>query len=224
MLAEKEKNKLTGKSNEEATYLASDYFADWKDPLVIEYAKNVTPKNASPIEIAVSLYYAIRDDFRYNPFTIYDNKKKYKASEFLQRQEGHCIDKANLLIACCRLNGIPARYRFANVRNHVGTEKLEAILKTDILVYHGMAELFIDNQWVKATPAFNKELCEKLNVVPLEFNGKEHSIFQEYDRSDNAFMEYLHDYGSFHEFPFEQFISTFFEYYPHLRGSEYILS
>jgi transglutaminase-like putative cysteine protease len=198
-------------------YLAADYFADWQDPKVIEFTKAIVKGKSTPKEIAITLYHYIRDHFLYDPFQISFDKKNMRASEFLNKTSGHCIDKANLLIACARQQNIPARYRFANVRNHIGTEKLEAILKTDVLVFHGMAELYIDKKWIKITPAFNKELCTKLNVDPLDFNGKDHAVFQEYNKSGDTFMEYLYDHGSFSALPLAAIKKTFFDTYPHLR-------
>ncbi len=93
---------------------------------------------------------------------------------------GHCIDKALLLAACARVLGIPSRLHFANVRNHIGTAKLEAMLGTDLLVFHGYTELFLEGRWVAATPAFNKELCAHLKVPPLEWDGRTDAIFQAY--------------------------------------------
>ncbi len=203
-----------------SSYLEADYFADWKNPNVIEYAQAAVKGASTPKQIAINLYHHIRDDFLYNPFALYFAEDKFRASDFLTRDSGHCIDKANLLVACARHQGIPARYRFANVRNHIGTEKLEAILKTDVLVFHGIAELFIDGNWIKLTPAFNKELCIKLNVEPLDFNGVDSTIFQQYNKSGDFFMEYLHDHGTFATLPFQTLVDTFFEHYPHLQDDQ----
>lgn len=202
-----------------SSYLKADYFADWQDPRVIDFSQAITKGLSEPKEIASALYHHIRDQFRYDPFQLSFNKKHLRASAFLNQTTGHCIDKANLLIACARQQNIPARYRFANVRNHIGTEKLEKILKTDILIFHGMAELYIDDKWIKLTPAFNKELCHKLNVEPLDFNGSDDAIFQEYNSSGNIFMEYLEDHGTFAVLPLEKIADTFFETYPHLQDS-----
>jgi len=200
-------------------YLAADYFADWQDPKIIAFTKSIVKENSTPKEIAITLYHYIRDHFLYDPFQISFDKKHMRASEFVNKTSGHCIDKANLLIACARQQNIPARYRFANVKNHIGTEKLEVILKTDVLVFHGMAELFIDGIWIKLTPAFNKELCIKLNVDPLDFNGNNDAIFQEYNKSGDTFMEYLYDHGTFSALPLEEITKTFFKTYPHLRNN-----
>ena len=80
-----------------------------------------------------------------------------------------------------------------------------------------MAEIYLNQRWIKLTPAFNIELCQKLSVNVLEFNGAEDAVFQECDLSPGGFMEYLHDHGSFAALPFERMVETFFEYYPHLQ-------
>ena len=76
-----------------------------------------------------------------------------------------------------------------------------------ILVFHGAAEMFLNEKWLKMTPAFNKKLCEYLRVEPLEFDGETDSIFQEFDKSGNVFMEYLHDYGDFDDLPYELYLA-----------------
>lgn len=165
---------------------------------------------------AIALYLAVRDSFRYNSYEIDLRPEAMKASYQLEKESGYCIEKANLLGACARVLGIPARLGFADVRNHIGTERLEAFLGTDVLTYHGYTELFLEDKWVKATPAFNETLCNKLGVMPLEFNGREDSIFQEYDKEEGRFMEYLVDHGTFHEWPREAFIASLNAHYPKL--------
>jgi transglutaminase-like putative cysteine protease len=169
-----------------------------------------------PVEQAIRLYYAVRDGFNYNPYNIDLKREAMKASELLKKDNGYCIEKASLLAACARVVGIPSRLGFARVRNHIATEKLEEKLRTNVLVFHGFTELFLNGKWVKATPAFNKTLCEKLKVDSLEFNGKDDSVFQSYNKDGGEFMEYLHDYGLFHDIPYELFVSELKFHYPHL--------
>ena len=79
---------------------------------------------------------------------------------------------------------------------------------------HGMVNIFLDGKWVKASPAFNAELCQKCNVDPLGFDGENDSIFQEYNRAGNEFMEYLEDYGHFQDLPLEFLLKNMQEHYP----------
>ena len=60
--------------------------------------------------------------------------------------------------------------------------------------------------WVQATPAFNKELCLKHRVVPLEFNGRENSIFQPYNLDKKQFMEYVAYHGTYWDIPVDTIV------------------
>ncbi len=201
-------------------FLKPNYFVDSDHPAIIEFARRYSEGGADPVSNAIRLYYAIRDGFRYNPWNVKADRAAFKASNVLQRDRdegGHCIDKANLLAACVRVLEIPSRLHFANVRNHLGSEAFEEVLGTDLLVFHGYVELYLDGRWVAATPAFNKELCDHLGVDPLEFDGKHDSVFQEYDRRGGLFMEYVHDYGAFPDVPFDLMMSEWRKYYPAFR-------
>jgi len=197
-------------------YLQPAEFINSDSEEVKAYTKKVIGNITDPVEQAVKLYYAVRDDFNYNPYNINLSREAMKATTLLKRDNGYCVEKACLLAACARVVGIPSRLGFARVRNHIGTAKLEEILKSNVLVFHGYTEFFLEGKWVKATPAFNKSLCTKLNVEPLEFNGKEDSVFQSYNKEGGQFMEYLHDYGNFSDVPYDLFISELKIHYPHL--------
>lgn len=197
-------------------YLQPAEFINSDSEEIKRFTQNAIGNTTDPVEKAVKLYYAVRDGFSYNPYDLELSREAMKASSLLKRKSGYCVDKACLLAACARAAGIPSRLSFAKVRNHIATEKIEEILKTNVMVFHGYTELFLDGKWVKATPAFNKSLCEKLNVDTLEFNGKEDSLFQSYNKEGNQFMEFLFDYGSFHDVPLELFISELKQHYPHL--------
>lgn len=196
-------------------YLAAGQYMDFNNEAVAKFAAE-HGKGNTDIEIAVNLYNAVRDKFRYDPYHIDMSVDGLKASGVIERGAGYCVEKANLLGAVARYHNIPARLGFAIVRNHIGTEKLQKALRSDLFVFHGYTELFLNGQWVKATPAFNKELCAKFGVAPLEFNGVEDSIFQQYAPDGGLHMEYLHDYGIFAEVPRELMIAELKKYYPHL--------
>ena len=197
-------------------YLEPGEYIDSDHPLVIDFAHQHTNESQSPIEKAISLYYAVRDGFRYDPYRLDLRSEAMKASDLLTRDHGYCVEKANLLAATARVVGIPSRLGFANVRNHLGVDRYMEILKTDILVFHGYTDLFLEGKWVKATPAFNQELCTKFNVEPLEFNGKEDSLFQEFNHAGHLYMEYLVDHGTFSDLPRELFLENLKDHYPHL--------
>lgn len=198
------------------TTLAPNRFVDSDHPAVIAYAQEHAA-GLPPLDAAVALYYAVRDGFRYNPWRMRFEREEFTASGLLLRprdEGGHCIDKANLLAAAARSLGIPSRLHFANVRNHIGTARLEAHLGTDLLVFHGYTELYLQDRWVAATPAFNAGLCRHLGVAPLEFDGLQDSIFQEYDHQGERFMEYVEDHGRHSDIPYDQMIAAWRTHYP----------
>jgi len=96
-----------------------------------------------------------------------------------------------LLAAACRVVGIPARVGLADVRNHLSTARLREKMGTDVFYRHGYTALHLNGQWVKATPAFNIELCEKLRLQPLDFDGTADSIYHPFDLQGQRHMEYL---------------------------------
>jgi len=201
-------------------YLEPTEFLDFDNAAVREFAEQNSDVNKSARENAVSLYYAVRDGFTYNPYTLDFRRTGFRASNLVERKSGYCIEKAILLAASARYVGVPSRLSFYNVKNHIATERIEQILGTNVLVFHGAAELFLNGKWLKTTPAFNKRLCEKLNVAPLEFDGSADSIFQQFDQSGAVFMDYLHEYGDFADFPYELALSEMRRNYPHIFGSE----
>jgi len=197
------------------SYTASTKFFDYENPAIKNYRDDLTLDGLSNREKAVAIYNKVRDAFFYNPFLISVSEEDYVASRLIKRKEGHCLDKSILLIALLRAEGIPAKLHLAKVKNHIGVERLVKKLGTDELAPHGFVEIFLEGKWLKATPAFNKSLCEMLQVAPLEFDGESDSIFQAYD-GDRKFMEYLEDYGDFDDVPIDFIVDVFSKNYGHL--------
>jgi transglutaminase-like putative cysteine protease len=123
-----------------------------------------------------------------------------------------------------RACGIPSRVGFADVRNHLATKQLLEYLGSDIFSYHGFMEFYLEGKWVKATPAFNKELCHRAKVSPLEFNGREDSIFHPFNEEKKLFMEYVDDHGTFADIPVDQIVDAWKEKYGEQRVRQWIKS
>ncbi len=171
-------------------------------------------RGSSVRERAVSLYLAVRDGFRYDPYRVDLTPAGLRASTVLANGYGWCVPKAVLLAAACRAVGIPARLGYADVRNHLSTERMREVMKTDLFVWHGYTDILIEGRWLKATPAFNLQLCERFGLVPLEFDGTGDSIYHPYDRAGNRHMEYVHQRGSFDDLPLTQMLADFAALYP----------
>jgi len=194
-------------------FLVPGDFIDSAHPAVVSFSHKHS-KGDTALERAVSLYYAVRDEVRYNPFIDVSDRETYRASSVLAAGQGFCIGKAALLAAAARAAGIEARIGFADVKNHLTTPRLAETMGSDLFVYHGYADLHLDGKWVKATPAFNLALCKRFRVKPLEFDGRSDSIFHAFDEDERRHMEYLRDRGRYVDVPVAEIQRVFSETYP----------
>jgi len=203
-----------------AEYTQPGPFMDADHPAVEAFSRRAVAGLEDPAYrgMAVALYDAVRDGIRYDPYRIDLRPDALRASATLARGYGFCIAKAVLLGAAARAVGIPARLGFADVRNHLTTARLRRSMGTDVFVWHGYAELWIEERWVKATPAFNRSLCERFGVPALEFDGIHDSLFQPFDADGRQYMEYLRDHGRFADVPLARLRGAFEDAYPLLMS------
>ncbi|MDO3721326.1 transglutaminase-like domain-containing protein [Marinobacter sp. chi1] len=207
------------------SYLQSTTFFDYQHPAIRDWMeKQLAGVPEDPIERIKTLYLAVRDGITYNPYVFKTDPVTLTASYALTSGETYCIPKAVLLGAAARALGIPSRLALADVRNHLSSPKLIEYLQSDVFCMHGFIELFLNGQWVKATPAFNRSLCELMNVEPLAFDGVNDSVFQEYTESGQAHMEYVRDHGVFGDVPHEFIVAGVQAAYPHLFESRQLIA
>ncbi len=195
-------------------FLKPTPFLDSDSPAIIEFARKSIGDARDDTEKGVRLFYAVRDGIRYNPYDIDLSPEGLKASVILARGFGYCVAKAIVLAATARAASIPSRLGFADVRNHLTTERLKSLMKTDTFIYHGFTELYLGGRWFKVTPTFNLSLCKRFGVKPLDFDGRSDALFHEFDSKGNRHMEYVRDRGSFADLPYSDILAAFREHYP----------
>ena len=200
-------------------YLEPSTYVDSGAENVVAFTGRVIKGFEKPVERAVALYYTVRDEITYTPYCDFRSPETYRASGCLARGAGFCVGKAALLAASARAAGIPARVGFADVRNHLASERLKKLMSTDVFYYHGYAEFHLDGRWVKATAVFDRGLCEKFGVQPLEFDGREDSLFHAFDTGGRRHMEYLHHHGASVDVPVAAIMETFERHYPNLTAA-----
>lgn len=203
-----------------AQFLAPSAFIDSDAPHVIKFAKLAVEGATDSRAAILRLYSAVRDGVIYDPYVSLADPANYQASHVLAVSRGFCIGKSALLAASARAIGVPARVGFADVRNHLTSRRLYEITKTDVFTWHSYTELYLSGRWVKATPAFDRALCDRVGLKPLEFDGETDSLFQPFDPAGRRHMEYLQDRGPFADVPFDAIQADFRESYPGLMNGK----
>ncbi len=203
-----------------AQFLAAGEFVDSSAPQVIAFTKDATQGESDADAAILRLYTAVRDGIIYDPYVSLSDPANYRASSVLAAGRGFCIGKSALLAAGARAIGVPARVGYADVRNHLTSRRLYDLVKTDTFMWHSYTELYLSGRWVKATPAFDRALCERAGLKPLDFDGQTDSLFQPFDQAGRRHMEYLRDRGTFADVPFDVIRADFIANYPSLMGSE----
>ena len=200
-------------------YLCSTHVIDSDHSRIIRFANSVAAHETTDIARGVALYYAVRDGIRYDPYSVDLSVAGLRASHTLARKRGFCIPKAVLLAAAARAMRIPSRLGFADVKNHLATERLQHMMHTDLFVFHGYTELYLNGRWVKATPAFNESLCQQLKLEPLAFDGCNDSVLQPIGPDGKQFIQYVTDRGTFADVPIQEIRAAFEEHYPSLMAA-----
>ncbi len=194
-------------------YLKPTCVIDSDSSALREKAALLTEKCSFQKERAKELFYFVRDEVKYSPYPP-SSIEGYRASKTLERRRGYCVQKAVVLTAFARAVDIPSRLGFADIRNHLAPKELVEMMGTNLFVYHGYSELWLDNRWVKGTPAFNIEMCNKFNIEPVEFDGVTDAVFHERDRNGALHIEYIKYHGTYADLPFKEIMQAFTDQYP----------
>lgn len=196
-----------------AADLAATETFDFEDPAVQAFVASACEGAEDEVARARQLFATVRDRLRYDPYRVRREDAAFAASEALRSTSSYCVPKAVLLVAGARAVGIPARIGFADVRNHLSSPRLLAVMGSDLFVFHGYAALFVGGAWRKASPAFNAGLCERFGVAPLEFDGRSDALMHAFDGAGRRHMEYETDHGTFSDMPFERFWGALEDHY-----------
>jgi transglutaminase-like putative cysteine protease len=197
-------------------YTAPGEYVDSDHPAIRAFAEAAVSPQATPLEKAKRFYLAARE-IRYDYDLDYGDREIYRASSVLKAGRGYCVGKAALFAALCRAGSVPARVAFADVTNHLSSERLRERMGTNYFAWHGFTEVRLDGVWVKASPTFNSTLCARFGVAPLEFDGATDALLQAYDGAGRAFMRYETLHGAFHDVPAKFLTAEMARIYPQLQ-------
>jgi len=196
-------------------FLAPTRFIDADHPAVVAKAREIVQGTdaGDTVERAKRLFYFVRDQVPYKIIWGLPTKKYLRASVTLERGYGFCIAKATLLAALARALGIPSRLHFADIINHLAPKKLTDAMGSNVMVFHGYAEMYLDGKWLKVNPAFDLPLAEDKGYHPVEFDGTHDAVFSETDKLGNPHFEYVRDRGTRSDVPFKEIVDAWIEAY-----------
>lgn len=196
-------------------YLAATDMFDFGVPAVAKFVADAVETAVTPTEKAVRLFYAVRDRIRYDAGNVRLTPVGLRASTVVTEGEAFCIPKAALLVAAARCAGIPAAIGLSDVVNHFSTPRMQLTMGgRKVFMHHGWAALYLEGRWLKAVPAFNKELCALMGVPPTEFDGTKDAVLQQFKADGSVHMEYLRDHGIWSEIPLQRIEADWTGYYP----------
>ncbi len=207
---------------EEREFLEETYFFDFNKDVLKAKVKELISGLISPKEKAISLFNFVRDEIPYTMYTGFFHEENYKASVILQRGKGFCIQKAVLLTAMLRCAGIPSSIGFADIVNYKIPREAYEFLGTNYFSYHGFTVLKLNGKWLKATPTFDRETCEKAGYPLLEFDGESDCIFPSYCKDGSKFIDYKRFHGVFFEIPLKKIIGAWESIYGEQRVNFWI--
>lgn len=196
--------------------LAATEFMDFEHPAVVAFVERVTAGAETQTERVKRIFAAVRDELRYDPYVLPTDRAGYHASAVLAQGKGYCVPKSVVLTAAARAIGVPSRLGFADVKNHLQSERLAEQMGSDLFVYHGYSTLYLDGAWRKASSAFNAELCARFGVEPLDFDGTQDALLHQFDADGGKYMEYVRDHGSWDDLPLEHLLAEYQRTYPGL--------
>lgn len=197
----------------DSAWLEPTWFLDSASPEVEAFAADAVGDATDPTEMAIRLFYAVRDGLWYDPYGTDREPASYRASAISTADTSWCVPKSVLLTAAARNRGIPARLGFADVKNHLTSEKLRASMGTDVFAWHGYSELLLGERWFKLSTAFNIELCERFGTKALEFDGTDDALMHPFDEAGNRHMEYVTRRGTYDDLPLDEIFASFDEIY-----------
>jgi transglutaminase-like putative cysteine protease len=194
-------------------YLKNTKYLNWKNEDIKTKSHSLTKSTDDLIEKSIILFDYVRDNIIYNPYQNFLSTELYVSSNIINSKSNFCVPKAILLASMARAVKIPSRLGFAHLRNYLLPESFKEVIGSDIIYGHGFTELYLNNKWLKLTPAFDSKMCMDSNYRTVKFNGKDDALFPSDDINGKKHIEYLEYENSYDDFSLEWYISLVKEKY-----------
>jgi len=194
-------------------YLMPTYTIDSTHPAITKLAAKLTGDLQEPREKAITLFKYVRDNIDYSMYEFSEDEESLRASNVLLKGKGWCVQKAILLTALGRAAGIPSRLVVASIINYRAPKEVWEYMGTNIFFPHAYNQFYLDDRWIKTAATFNRDLCERIQVPVVEFDGYNDAALPEKDLNGNPYIEYVDEYGYYHDFLMKMFLPKIREMY-----------
>jgi transglutaminase-like putative cysteine protease len=192
---------------------------DCNHPVIQKTINQVTAGCQDEIEVMQKLFLFVRDQIPYNMYAVSGNPLYYRSSKVLEMGTGYCMQKAILFTSLGRAAGVPSRLVLAAIRNHLTPPEVVEILGGNIFFPHAYSQFFLAGRWINIAATYDKPLSERMGTAVLEFNGHDDTLLPETDLAGRRFIEYMENFGTFDDLPWQLITEKMPHYYP--RGLEY---
>lgn len=182
-------------------YLQPDWIFDFDHHTISELCQRLTAGSNNDRDKAVQLFYYVRDKCHYNMYATTNKGEAYRSSAILASGQGWCLQKAILLTSLARAAGIPSRLILVSIRNHKSPPEAMELMGTNLFFPHAYNQFYLNGRWVKAAATFDREICERIGVPAVEFDGEHDAILAAQDLNGQPYIEYVKEYGQFAAVP-----------------------
>lgn len=162
-----------------ASFRLPSLYCDCQSEIIRRAAGNIIHGTESQEEMAVAIFYWVRDNIKYELGLIPDS-----ASATLVRGAGSCTNKANLTVALLRAVGFSAGFHVMEVktREYFGalcTERFARYMSERSL--HIYCSVFIRDRWIKVDPSDDIRLSNStrhlaFQATPVRFDGRSDAV------------------------------------------------
>ena len=124
----------------------SEILADYDHPIVKALSEHLTSGLSTEREKLEKLFYYVRDEIK---FAFPTKGDLIKASEIIQQGQGQCNNKTTLMLALCKVIGIPAKSHFSLIEKDIqkGLFTGFAFKAMPSQISHSWIEVYIEGKW-----------------------------------------------------------------------------
>lgn len=186
---------------------------DCDHPAIGKMVEELTQGAVTASDKAVRLFYYVRDKCHYNMYDLSDDLNLYRSSRILEKGQGWCMPKAILLTSLCRAAKIPSRLILTSIRNHKSPPEAVEMMGTNVFFPHVYNHLYLNDGWVKVAATFDYDICKRIGVPAVEFDGVHDAVLPQLDLFGGLYIEYLREYGTYSDVPWKLIFEVGYEIY-----------